>query len=74
MTCPSPSISKTATANPPIDLEISFMMDNIHFVPEENILTIAFDPIYYPFDDEIQEINASNIIHIEVKKTGRCVH
>lgn len=68
MTCPSPKIAKNAAANPPVDLEISFLMDNIHLIPEENLLTVGFDPIYYPFDDEIQQVKQSNIIHFEVKR------
>jgi hypothetical protein len=66
MICLSPIINKNLVLNLPIDLDIAFIMDNIKIIPEDNILTIVKDPIYYPFEDYIQEINSTNIIKFEV--------
>jgi len=68
MICLSPGIDKNLSLNPPIDLDVRFIMDNIKIIPENNILTIVNDPIYYPFEDYIQEINSTNIIKFQVKK------
>jgi hypothetical protein len=68
MICLSPGIDKNLSLNPPIDLDVRFIMDNVKIIPENNILTIVNDPIYYPFEDYIQEINSTNIIKFQVKK------
>jgi hypothetical protein len=66
MTCLSPTIEQTLTAYIPLDLDISFMMDGMCLVPDENILTIGYDPIYYPFKNEIQEMNELQTIEFHV--------
>ncbi|CAF4845536.1 unnamed protein product, partial [Rotaria sp. Silwood2] len=66
MICLSPGIDKNLRLNPPIDLYVTFIMDNVKIIPEDDILTIVHDPIYYPFEDYIQEINSTNIIKFEV--------
>lgn len=66
MICVSPSIDKKLSLNPPIDLYVTFIMDNLNIVPEDNILTIIQDPIYYPFENYVQDINSTNIIKFEV--------
>jgi len=66
MICLSPGIDKNLGLNPPIDLDVTFIMDNIRIIPENNILTILNDPIYHPFQDYIQEINSTNIIKFQV--------
>jgi hypothetical protein len=66
MICLSPGIDKNLGLTPPIDLDVRFIMDNVHLIPEENILTIVNDPIYYPFEDYIQEINSTQIIKFQV--------
>ncbi len=66
MICLSPGIDKNLSLNPPIDLDVRFIMDNVKIIPENNILTIVNDPIYYPFEDYIQEINSTNIIKFQV--------
>ncbi len=68
MICLSPMIDKNFELSPPLNLEISFIMDNMKIIPDENILTIFNDPIYYPFEDSIQQINSTNIVHFEVYK------
>jgi hypothetical protein len=68
MICLSPAIDKNLHLNPPIELDIVFIMDNMKIIPEDNILTIVNDPIYYPFEEYIQEINSTNIIKFQVKK------
>ncbi|CAF2311605.1 unnamed protein product [Rotaria sp. Silwood2] len=65
MICLSPGIDKNLRLNPPIDLYVTFIMDNVKIIPEDDILTIVHDPIYYPFEDYIQEINSTNIIKFE---------
>ncbi|UJR25877.1 hypothetical protein I4U23_007227 [Adineta vaga] len=65
MICLSPAIDKNLGLNPPIDLDVTFFMDNIKIIPDNNILTIIDDPIYYPFKDYIQEINSTNIIKFQ---------
>jgi hypothetical protein len=59
-------IDKHPELSPPADLNILFIMDNMKIVPDEHILTIVNDPIYYPFEDSIQQINSTNIVHFEV--------
>jgi hypothetical protein len=51
---------------PPLDLDVSFIMDNMKIKPEDNILLIVNDPIYYPFEDSRQKINSTNIIQFQV--------
>ena len=68
MSCLSPRIDRTRDWNPPIDLGVFFLMNNIEIEPNENILTVGHDPIFYPFEDELQEINASNTIQLEVSR------
>ncbi|CAF0773881.1 unnamed protein product [Adineta ricciae] len=65
MICLSPAIDRNLGLSPPIDLDVTFFMDNIKIIPEDNILTIVDDPIYFPFKDYIQEINSTNIIKFE---------
>lgn len=67
MICLSPIIDKILPLSPAFDLEISFIMDNMKIVPEENTLIIVNDPIYYPFEDLIQQINSTNIVQFEVQ-------
>ena len=62
MICLSPAVDK----NPTFDLEVSFLMDNMKITPDNNILMVVNDPIYYPFEDSMQKINSNNIIQIEV--------
>jgi len=66
MICLSPAIDKNLGLDPPIDLYVRFIMDNIQIIPDHDILTIVNDPIYYPFEDYIQEINSTNIIQFHV--------
>ena len=68
MICLSPGIDKNLGLNPPIDLDIIFIMDNVRIVLENNILTILNDPIYYPFENYIQELNSTKIIQFEVEE------
>lgn len=68
MICLSPRIDRTRDWNPPIDLAVFFLMNNIEIEPNENILTVGHDPIFYPFEDELQEINGSNTIQLEVRR------
>jgi hypothetical protein len=70
MICLSPGIDKNLHLTPPIELDITFIMDNIQIIPDENILTIVNDPIYYPFEDYIQQMNSTNIIKFEVKRNS----
>ncbi len=67
MICLSPMIDKDPELSPPFDLEVSFLMDNMKITLDDNILIIVNDPIYYPFEDSIQQINSTNIIQFEVK-------
>lgn len=67
MICLSPGIDPKLALKPPIDLDVQFRMDNVLIIPEENnVLTIVNDPIYHPFDNYIQEINATNTIVFRV--------
>jgi len=68
MICLSPTIDKNLELIPSFALEISFIMDNMKIRPDDNILIIVNDPIYYPFEDSIQQINSTNILQFEVKK------
>jgi len=61
-------IDKNLELSPPLDLEISFVMDNMKIVPDEHTLTILIDPTYYPFEDSMQQINSTNIVYFEVYK------
>ncbi|CAF3574252.1 unnamed protein product [Rotaria socialis] len=65
MICLSPGIDKNLNLSPPIYLYVSFIMDNVNIVPEDGILMIVQDPVYYPFDDYVQEVNSTNIIRFE---------
>ncbi|CAF2137619.1 unnamed protein product [Rotaria magnacalcarata] len=62
MICISPTIDRSLDLTPSFDLSVLFIMDDLKIVPEDDILFVADDPIYYPFTDFIQEINSSNII------------
>ena len=67
MICLSPGIDRKLALKPPFDLDVRFTMDNVNIIPEDNnILTIVNDPIYRPFENYIQEINASNVIVFRV--------
>lgn len=55
--------------NPPLPLKISFLMDNMTITLENNILTIINDPIYYPFENSIEQVKSDNIVRIEVEET-----
>jgi hypothetical protein len=66
MICLSPGIDKNLGLIPPIDLDVRFIMDGVNIISEDNILTIVNDPIYHPFENYIQEINATNIIRFRV--------
>jgi hypothetical protein len=70
MICLSPIIDKNLELMQPFDLEISFIMDNMKIIPDENILIIVNDPIYYPFEDSIQQITSTNIVKFEVDKNN----
>ncbi|CAF3798026.1 unnamed protein product [Adineta steineri] len=65
MICLSPIIDKNLDLIPPFDIHVSFIMDNMKIIPEHDILMIVVDPIYYPFEDSIQQINSSNIVQFE---------
>ncbi|CAF0881012.1 unnamed protein product [Adineta steineri] len=65
MICLSPTIDKNLGLSPPIDLDVTFYMDNIKIIPDNNVLTIVNDPIYYPFENYIQEINSTHIIKFQ---------
>lgn len=67
MICLSPMIDKNLDLIPSFNLEVSFIMDNMNIIPNENILTITNDPIYYPFEDSTQLIKSNNIIQFDVK-------
>ena len=66
MICLSPSIDKSLEFNAPLDLEISFLMDNMKIVPNDNTLTVVHDPNYYPFENSFQQINSLNVVQFEV--------
>lgn len=66
MICLSPIIEKNLDLIPSFDVHVSFIMDNMKIIPEHDILIIVNDPIYYPFEDSIQQINSTNIVQIEV--------
>ncbi len=68
MICLSPMIDKNVELIPLFDLRISFTMDNMKIIPDDNIFIIVNDPIYYPFEDSIQQINSTNIVQFEVWK------
>lgn len=71
MICLSPNIDKNLALDPPIDLSVKFIMDNVQIVPEYNSLTIVNDPIYHPFEDYIQHINSTHTIHFQVLTSKR---
>ncbi|CAF1388189.1 unnamed protein product [Adineta steineri] len=68
MICLSPIIDKNLDLIPPFDIHVSFIMDNMKIIPEHDILMIVVDPIYYPFEDSIQQINSSNIVQFELHR------
>jgi hypothetical protein len=66
MICLSPLIDKNVVELiPSFNLEISFIMDNMKIIPDEKNLIIINDPIYYPFEDSIQQITSTNIVQFE---------
>lgn len=69
MFCLTPEIDRNITLTPPFDMEIAFVMDNIYFIPENNLLSVGLDPIYYPFEDETQELNTTAILDFQVIST-----
>ena len=67
MNCTTPIIHQERKFLLPLDLNISFLMDNMHIVPKEEILTVINDPIYYPFQNSAQQINGTGVVHFRVK-------
>ncbi|CAF3033085.1 unnamed protein product [Rotaria sp. Silwood2] len=65
MVCLSPIIDRNLNITPSFDLNVLFIMDNLKIIPNDDILIIANDPIYYPFVNSIQEINSTNIVRFE---------
>ncbi|CAF0972266.1 unnamed protein product [Rotaria sordida] len=65
MICISPIIDRNLNLMPSFDLNILFIMDNMKIIPNDDILIIVNDPIYYSFVNSIQEINSTNIIRFE---------
>ena len=72
MICLSPGIDKNLGLVSPIDLDVKFIMDGVNIIPEDNILTIVNDPIYHPFENYIQEVNATNIVRFRVRTMCKC--
>ena len=68
MICWSPIIDKNPDLTPVFDLQVSFVMDNMKIIPEKDTLMIINDPIYFPFEDSIQETNSTNIIQFQVQR------
>jgi len=66
MFCLSPTIDKNLDLIPSFDVQVLFIMDNMKIIPDHDILIIVNDPIYYPFEDSIQQINSTNIVQVEV--------
>jgi hypothetical protein len=66
MFCLSPIIDKNLDLIPPFDVQVLFIMDNMKIRPDHDIFIIVNDPIYYPFEDSIQQINSTNIVQFEV--------
>ena len=69
MICLSPSIDRHLEQNVPLDLDVSFTMDNMKIVPDHRMLTIVADPHYFPFEDSVQQISSSNIVQFEVDQS-----
>lgn len=69
MICLSPGIDRNLELNTPLDLDVSFVMDNMKIVPDHRMLTIVPDPHYFPFEDSVQQINSSNILQFEVDQS-----
>ncbi|CAF1162710.1 unnamed protein product [Adineta ricciae] len=63
--CLSPTLDKNLDLSPVFNLRVLIIMDNMKIQPENDILTILNDPIYYPFENSIQQINSSNIVRFE---------
>ena len=68
MNCSTPKIDEEQTMDLPLDLTVSFIMDNLSIAPHDDILVVVADPIYYPFENFTQQINASGLLHIQVRR------
>lgn len=66
MSCLSPIIDKTFDLIPPFDLRTSFIMDNLKITLDNDFLSVVDDPIYHPFANSVEEINATNTIRFTV--------
>ena len=61
-------MAKDRTIDLPVDLTVSFIMDNLSVAPREDLLVVVNDPIYYPFENYTQQVNASGMLHIQVRR------
>ena len=66
MICPSPIFEKNSDLIPSFELYVCFIMDNLKIIPDDDILAIIDDPIYYSFQEMTREINSTNVVQIEV--------
>lgn len=75
MNCLSPTIDTRFNLTPPFALNVLFIMDNMKIIPDNNILTILDDPVYYPFEDYVQDLTSTNILRFEVhSKFNKMAH
>lgn len=69
MNCTTPNLRQDRKFKLPLELNVSFVMDNMNVVPKEEILVVINDPIYYPFDNLRQAVNSTGLIHFRVRKS-----
>ncbi|CAF4667346.1 unnamed protein product [Rotaria sp. Silwood1] len=62
MICSSPMIDRSLNLMPPFDLNVLFIVDNMNITPNDDILIIVNDPIYYSFVNFIQKVNTTNVV------------
>lgn len=66
MSCLTPSLDPKEGINLPFVFNVSFIMDYAQLVPEESNFTLLPDPTYERFDESIQRIDSTGLIHIRV--------
>ena len=66
MNCSTPALSVKEGIDLPLQLNISFIMDDAQLMPEENNFTLFADPIYERFDEAIRRIDSTGLVHIRV--------
>ena len=66
MNCSTPALNVTEGITLPLEFNISFAMDYAQLIPNDSNFTLLSDPIYERFDEPVQRIDSTGLVHIRV--------